>query len=131
MDRRKSDREPGVQTRSFERLSLLTTAVTGLREDLTAYRRTLDRYLRRGTGAVVALVIVGLLLAFLAVQSIATQRSTDHLVEELRRSEIEHRVRNEALHACLVDLIYEVVTTPAEERTAIKNPCPEPIDPEG
>lgn len=123
VDRRADDKRTGQFT-------ALTKAVTGLREDLTAYRWTLDRYLRRGTGAVVALVVVGLLLAVLAVQSIATLRSSDQLLEEMRRSEHDHRVRNELLHACLVDLVLTIVTSDPSDRVGLVNPCPDPLQPE-
>lgn len=130
MDRRASDGDPSKATRSLERLGILTEAVRGLREDLTAYRWTLERQLRRGTGAIVALVLVGLLLAFLAVQSISTAKANDQLLNELRRTEREHRVRNEMLHSCIVDLMYAIVTTEGADRDSIPNPCPEPLNPE-
>lgn len=134
--------EQDLQTSELDQLGVLIRGVRLLREDLAAYRLLLARYMRRGTGAVAALVGVGLLLSALGWQAIATQRKADAVLEQLRRAEEvhlrdvqDHRERNELLHACIVDLIFAVVTTSPEERESLADPCEEagavpPAEPE-
>lgn len=135
MDRRKNDREPGAQTRSFEKLSLLTAAVSGLREDLTAYRWTLDRYLKRGAIGLGILLLLVALLVTSTVATVLTARNNDLLLDSIAESEERHRedvqnhrVRNELLHSCIVDLILAVVESDPEDRSDVINPCPEEIN---
>jgi hypothetical protein len=49
------------------------------------------------------------------------------VVEHQERESHEHRVRNEEVHACLVELIFMVISTPRHRMDEITNPCPEPL----
>lgn len=112
----------------------LEKSVSKLREELTAYRWLLEDYLRKGSRAFIAAIVALGLLLMMTVTSFMTMQHTNDLVDRIVQSERrhivdaeEHRHRNELLHACLADLIVQIIRTPADKRAAIENPCPEPL----
>lgn len=124
-DRRKRD----------EGLHLLVAAVKGLRDDLTSYRWTLERWLKRGRRAFIAIILLTAVSMVAAGGAVYSAIHTGNLLEQVQSNQSEraedvrdHRERNEKLHACLVDLVLMVVRTSAEERPNIQSPCPEPVE---
>lgn len=112
----------------------LAPHVSKLREELTAYRWLLEDYLRKGSRAFLAAIVALVLLLAMTVTSFLTMQHTSNLVDRIVQSEHrhiadveEHRHRNEMLHACLAELILEIVRTSPAERSTIDNPCPEPL----
>lgn len=112
----------------------LEKSVPKLREELTAYRWLLEDYLRKGSRAFLAAIVALALLLVMTVTSFLTMQHTSNLVDRIAESEQrhiadveEHRHRNEMLHACLAELILEIVRTSPDGRNTIENPCPEPL----
>lgn len=112
----------------------LEKSVPKLREELTAYRWLLEDYLRKGSRAFLAAIVALVLLLAMTVTSFLTMQHTSNLVDRIVQSERrhiadveEHRYRNELLHACLAELIVEIVRTSPDDRETLTNPCPEPL----
>ncbi len=120
-----------------ERAKELSEQVRDLRQDLIAYRWTIETWMKRGSRALVATVVLLVVAIVAAASALLTVRHTSQVLDELRQIEQrslkdvhEHRVRNEMLHSCLVELIVSIVRSDPSERANIVNPCPEPIEPE-
>lgn len=113
----------------------LVKATRGLRDELTAYRWTLERWLKRGRRAFIAVIIMLVFVLVAAGGSVYAAWHTDRLVQQVERNQRiraeqveEHRARNEMLHACLVELVLDIINTPREQRgTGFESPCPDPL----
>lgn len=113
----------------------LTDAVLGLRAEVERYRTLLQAYARRGTAVLVIAVVVLTVLFAVLLTSLYTSRTNADILSDLERAEVQrtenteqHRIRNELLHECLVDLVFSIITTTPEDRPgAIENPCPDPL----
>lgn len=119
-----------LHTAELERLGVLAEAVRGLRQELVAYRWTLERWMRRGSRAAVALGVLVLLTTVAATGAVWAAVSSGRALDEMRRSEVQHRERNELLHGCLVELVLDIVRSEPEQRGSVTNPCPSPLPPD-
>lgn len=113
----------------------LIGAVNGLRSDISAYRWTLERQLKRGTQMFVVVIAMLALLLVAAVGATFSALQAKQVASQVEKSQVQraqyvedHRIRNELLHSCLVELVFAIITTSREERAQLTNPCPEPID---
>lgn len=96
-----------------------------------------ERKILLGINVVIAICAV-VIAASLVVSQIRLAKRVDVVLTEVQETQLEsaeqrtdHRVRNEILHACIVDLIFAVVQSEPGSRAEIPNPCPtdeHPVD---
>lgn len=105
-------------------------------EEITQHVARADRTVRWLSISLVVVLFVGI-VAMVTMTSITLMQQEDTLdaieeYEERRTEQVsQHRVRNELLHECIVDLIFAVITSEPDSRANIPNPCPEselPVD---
>lgn len=91
--------------------------------EIVEHVRKADKAVHYLSIAMIVVLFVGL-AAMVTMTGLALKGIKD--IEEANQQNVsDHRVRNELLHECIVDLIYAVVTSDPDMRGRVPNPCPQ------